>query len=272
MTLRRNSCRLCCGRRHRCRLRRSILFVIFPAIDGFPLLFGTLAPAFLAMGYLQANPRHTLKALALLIGVIGALDLQPRFLADFASFANVNAAEVVGIIASFLAMRMFRSFGADRMARRRSRRSWRDVAKLADARAPVDRDSWLSPMLDRFGLLISRPSPAGPNPEARKVFVAIQVGLDLIDLMIAQDTVGVARGAASEIALQRVIQLCRTFAEGHSFERSATAGVLAAIDSALREIVTQRHDRRRHKALWRSLGSAEPSFQKRHPLIPEKFS
>jgi uncharacterized membrane protein YccC len=160
------------------------LFLIFPAIDGFPMLAGSLAPSFLVIGYLQANPRHFLKALALGLGLIGALDPHNRFSADFASFVNANTAGVIGLLAAFVAVRTFRSVTAKRAARRLLRHGWLDLLILARARRPMDRERWLGVMLDRLGLVIPRLALSGADVEAEgcRSMSALQIGLDLLDL------------------------------------------------------------------------------------------
>jgi uncharacterized membrane protein YccC len=214
------------------------LFLIFPAIDGFPMLAAALAPPFLIIGYLQANPRHILKALALGLGLIGALDLQNRFSADFASFANTNAASLIGLIAAFLAVRTFRSVTAKHAARRLIRHGWVDLAILAGARRPMNRGRWVGVMLDRLGLVIPRLALSGADVEAEagRSLAALQMGLDLLDLKSSVVSVNGQRSTTLGDLPAKLSHAFRWFASGDSELRPTEAqALLAAIDVELRQ-------------------------------------
>jgi len=214
------------------------LFVIFPAIDGFPMLAASLAPPFLVIGYLQANPRHIVKALALGLGLIGALDLQNRYLADFASFANVNAASLIGLLSAFLAVRAFRSVTAKHAAKRLIRHGWVDLAILARARRPMDRERWVGLMLDRLGLVVPRLALCGADveTEAGRSLAALQMGLDLLDL---KSSVANANDQRSERLEGLVVQLSnafRWFASGNiELPPEEAQALRATIDTELGE-------------------------------------
>ncbi|TQF30357.1 FUSC family protein [Bradyrhizobium sp. UNPA324] len=214
------------------------LFVIFPAVDGFPMLAASLGPPFLVIGYLQANPRHIVKALALGLGLIGALDLQNRFLEDFASFANVNAASLIGLIAAFLAVRAFRSVTAKHAAKRLIRHGWVDLAILAGAHRPMNRERWVGVMLDRLGLIVPRLALSGTDveTEAGRSLAALQMGLDLLDL---KSSVANANDHGSEHLEGLVVKLShafRWFASGNiELPLEDAQALCATIDTELRE-------------------------------------
>ncbi|SFJ81824.1 FUSC family protein [Bradyrhizobium sp. Gha] len=214
------------------------LFVIFPAIDGFPMLAASLAPPFLIIGYLQANPRHIVKALALGLGLIGALDLQNRFLADFVSFANVDAASLIGLMVAFLAVRVFRSVTAKHAAKRLIRHGWVDLANLARARRPMNRERWAAVMLDRLGLVAPRLALSGSDveTEAGRSLAALQMGLDLLDLKSSVTNANDQRSERLECLLTKLAQAFRWFAAGNNELRPVERQALrATIDSELRE-------------------------------------
>ena len=211
------------------------LFVIFPAITGFPMLVFSLAPTFLVIGYLQANPRHFIKALALGLGLISALDLQNKFSADFALFINSNAAAMIGLLTAFIAIRLLRSLSASGAAQRLLRHGWSDLARLAAARRPMSRARWTSIMLDRFGLVIPRLAGATTDiaVEARPL-AALQIGLDLLALRQA----AVHEDERSDPGLQQLLpmlsQAFRWLARGNAKLKPDDArALLAAIDNAL---------------------------------------
>jgi uncharacterized membrane protein YccC len=223
------------------------------------------------MGYLQTNPRHTLKALALLIGVIGALELQLRFSADFASFSNVNSAEIVGITASFLAMRVFRSVTAAKMARRLLWHGWCDLAILADSRRPVDRDRWLGIMLDRLGLVTPRLALSGSEVEAEAgdALAALQMGLDLIDLRAALDRIEPARRQNVHELMATFSRFFRTCAVGGAADPIERQRVLSAIDGVIREIGGAQPGQMRRLGLGALIGLRRTVFPDAPPFAGE---
>lgn len=211
------------------------LFVIFPAISGFPMLVFSLAPTFLIIGYLQANPRHFIKALGLGLGLISALDLQNKFSADLAVFVNGNTAALIGLMAGFLAIRWVRSLSTSRAAQRLLRLGWSDLARLATARRPMSRARWVSIMLDRFGLIIPRLASSGIDIEAEapRSLAALQIGLDLMAL---KETA--MAGVQGDDGLAQLMPLLsrsfRWLARGNTELRPDDAhALLTAIDRAL---------------------------------------
>ena len=132
-------------------------FAILPAIDGFPMLAAVLAPTLLVVGWFVADPRFTSRALPVAAGVANGLALAETFNASFAGFANSEIAQVAGLVAAVLVTRLVRSVGVEWSARRILRAGWRELARLAAARAPGDRTRFTVLMLDRAGLLVSPP-------------------------------------------------------------------------------------------------------------------
>ncbi|WP_254984807.1 FUSC family protein [Rhodopseudomonas palustris] len=225
------------------------LFVIFPAITGFPMLVFSLAPTFLVIGYLQANPRHFIKALALGLGLISALDLQNKFSADFALFINSNAAAMIGLLAAFIAIRLLRSLSASGAAQRLLRHGWADLARLATARRPTSRARWTSIMLDRFGLVIPRLAGATTDiaAEARPL-AALQIGLDLLALRQSALCDEERNDPGLQQLLPRLSRAFRWLARGNAKLKPDDAhALLAAIDSALCDTCEDAPARRQRK-------------------------
>ncbi|MDR3510736.1 MAG: FUSC family protein [Caulobacteraceae bacterium] len=212
------------------------LFAILPAIDGFPLLVTALAPAFLVMGYFQADPRQMGRAMPLILGVAGALSLQEVFTADFPAFLNSNLAQIAGIGAALSSTQLFRTISAGWSARRLLRSGWRDIAEVAAARRETSRERWTSAMLDRLGLLTPRLASAEPDEElqAANALVDLRVGLNVIDLKTVRRTLAPASGAAADAALGAIARLYALRASGRP--GPSDGSVLASIDAAMREI------------------------------------
>ena len=85
------------------------LFVILPRVDGAGMLILTLAPAFVWMGYIQADPARTARALPMFSCFIVAMGFLDRFQADFALFLNTGLAQVGGIVTTLVVTKLFRS-------------------------------------------------------------------------------------------------------------------------------------------------------------------
>jgi uncharacterized membrane protein YccC len=160
------------------------MFLILPRISDFPMLMLVLSPFYLFVGYMQGDPNQAARALALILGVTGALALQETFSADFESFINGNLALIIGIGSALVATRLFRTIGATWSARRILRQGWRDLADLASGRRPADRAAWTSLMLDRLGLITPRLALArrGEGLSASDALVDLRVGLTVIVL------------------------------------------------------------------------------------------
>jgi uncharacterized membrane protein YccC len=207
------------------------LFFILPRIDGFPLLALVLFPTLLVIGYFQANPRFNGAALAMLLGVVGGLALQPTFSADLPDFLNSNLAECVGVAVAMATARLMRSVGAGWAARRILRRGWRDIIALARRRRPVDRDAWTGAMLDRVGLVTTRIALAAPEDslEAHDALADMRVGLNLIDLNAVLQTAG---GAQDRLVAETLDGVAAAFERRLAGDAPAP-GLLQAIDRAI---------------------------------------
>jgi uncharacterized membrane protein YccC len=209
------------------------LFAILPAIDGFPLLALALLPVLFVLGYLQADPTQNGRAMPLIIGFVGSLSLQEVFTADFPGFVNSSLAQIVGIGAALSSTRLFRTLSANWSAKRLLRRGWRDLADLAAAARPPNAETWSSAMLDRLGLLTPRLATAEPDPELEDAdaLVDLRLGLNLIDLKMAQQSMP-ARSIAETLSALSKLYANRALGRG---ARDA-GGALKAMDAALRDM------------------------------------
>jgi uncharacterized membrane protein YccC len=243
------------------------LFAILPAIDGFPLLAASIAPAFLLLGYMQADPRHTAKAMPLIIGIAGSLSLQAVFTADFPGFVNASLAQVVGIAAALFATRLFRGISAGWSARRLLRRGWRDIADLATTRRDWNREAWTSAMLDRLGLLAPRLALADDEAlEATDSLADMRVGLNVIDIKTAGRALAGPDAAAVTAALAAVAAFYRARAVGQPPHPDAT--VLEAVDTALSRVEGASDPDQRQRGLIALAGLRRSLFPAAAPYAP----
>lgn len=139
-------------------------FVILPRVTDFVTVAAVLAPAFLTMGSLMANPKTNLLGLGILVGGMNFIGLNATYDGNFPSFANGAVAEVIGTILALATVGLFQTVGVDTSIGRLLRASARDVARRARGRSRNDA-LWTSRMLDRVGLLVPRLAARGPDPE-----------------------------------------------------------------------------------------------------------
>ncbi len=154
--------------------------------------------------------------------------MQETYSADFATFLNINAALIVGLVATLWTTQIFRSIGAAWGARRIFRRCWRDLADLTAGRRADDLNSWTSLMLDRLALITPRLHLARPSKELEgaNALVDLRVGINVI---VLRDT----RWRTPEIH-DMLMRLSEAYAARSRGTLAAfSPGLLAAIDSAI---------------------------------------
>jgi uncharacterized membrane protein YccC len=245
------------------------LFAILPALDGFPMLALALAPPLILIGCLQAAPSWTPRAIALLIGFVGALGLQARFSADFPAFLNGNLAQIAGVGAALAATRLLRSVGAGWAARRILKRGWRDVAALARSRSAVNADAWIATMLDRVGLVTARAALAGPEDaiDAYDALADMRVGLNVIDLH-AVGAAGGADAATVDQALKGVAAVFERRVSGVDEGRDQT--LLGAIDQAIAKLAATKAPAGHQRGFAALVGLRRNLFPKAAPYSPSE--
>jgi uncharacterized membrane protein YccC len=251
------------------------IFAALPAVDGFPMLVAVLAPLFLLLGALQGNPPTYPVALALLLGISGALSLQAVFVSDFQIFANNYLGIFTGIGAALVATRLFRSVGADWSARRLIRISWRDLAVNASARPVdcIDRGAWTSSMLDRLGMLIPRLALAERRDEiltSADLLGDLRTGLTVADIQRARTVVG----PVAERSLGRVMGHVAGYFRKRGIGRAlpVPAILLAEIDEAIGDVAGDRPSPERQVCLWSLTGLRRNLFPQAGPYIPVTLS
>lgn len=137
-------------------LAGTYLFLIFPAINSFPMLIVTLAPTMLTIGVLTLNPRWAGPALITLLNFCNYMAIQERFKPDFAVFLNMNLSQFFGVFVAIYVTRTVRSMNADASARRLLKQTWRSLAHLAQGRTDEQLEAFTSRLVDRIGLLAPR--------------------------------------------------------------------------------------------------------------------
>lgn len=138
-------------------------FAIIPQIDGLPMLAVCLAPAMLIGGALMASPRYAGIALPAMMGLASPSLLSSHYNSDFANFANVSIAQLVGVWFAIIMIGLLQSAGASGAIRRTVRAGWNDIATRANLTSKPDLQAWINRMLDRISLLAPRLAAIGQD-------------------------------------------------------------------------------------------------------------
>ena len=131
-------------------------YAIMPRLDGFPMLAIAYAPMLLTLGAMMANPRMAGIAMPTLLGLGSPVLLSSHYIDAFATFANGNVAQIVGIWYAIVMAGLFQSAGVERAVRRTVVAGWIDIAERATLVRPPDVRGWINRMLDRIALLAPR--------------------------------------------------------------------------------------------------------------------
>lgn len=217
------------------------LFAILPRVDGAAMLILTLAPALLWMGYIQADPARSARALPMFSCFIVAMGFLDRFQADFANFLNTGIAQVAGIVATLGVTRLFRSANSRWTARRIIRANWLDLERLTIPSDKAIERYWTARAVDRLGQIAARMALAAPGD-------ALHAADGLGDLRIGRNLIQLRHGideatTAAQDAVQAVLAEARAHFRMRVRRRepvAPNASLLDAIDRAISTAVAAR--------------------------------
>ncbi len=207
------------------------LFVIFPAIDSFPMLIMALAPTMLSIGMVMLNPHRALLSLVTLLNLCNAMAIQERLSTDFARFLNVNLSMFFGIFTAIFITRTLRSMSTDASARRLLHHTWKSLAQLAHGNSEEEPAAFASHMVDRLGLLAPRLS-ASKNEALSGIDALneLRVGMDLVALQDIRDQLL----APEKIVVEQLLQAIGKYYAARTAGSAASDGqLLPALDHAL---------------------------------------
>ncbi|HIH2750183.1 TPA: FUSC family protein [Burkholderia lata] len=210
------------------------LFVILPRVDGAGMLILTLAPALIWMGYIQADPARTARALPMFSCFIVAMGFLDRFQADFALFLNTGLAQVGGIVTTLVVTKLFRSASTRWTAYRIVRQNWADLAQMADPHRPLDAPTWTARAVDRLGQVAARMAFANPGDALHAVdgLSDLRIGRNIIQVREGLDRSDAQTRVAIEAALEAVSALYRERADAHH-PVPATASLMRTLNRAI---------------------------------------
>ncbi|WP_459614420.1 FUSC family protein [Bordetella sp. 2513F-2] len=208
------------------------LLGILPAVHSFETLALAIFPVAFVLGILIARPAWTLRGMALMFGILGALSLHDTNTADLVSFIDSTLGQILGVATAAVIAAVFRTASADWSARRIQAANWREVATLATTSRAPERRAYASRMLDRIGLLQSRLSITRRRDDllAADALQDLRVGKDVAELQSARRQLPVA-DAAIQAVLRGVADDFRARPSGRPGERPPE--LLQRIDRAL---------------------------------------
>ncbi|RDS82001.1 FUSC family protein [Dyella psychrodurans] len=231
------------------------LFAVLPRVDGYMMLVVTLAPALLSIGYIQASPSLSARALPMFSCLIVALGFLDRFLADFATFINVGLAQVGGIIATLAVAKLFRSVNVRWTVRRMVRNNWIEIGQMAAPARPFRAAQWTGKAIDRLGQIAARMAVAEGDDvlHAADGLADLRIGRNVIAIRRALSTVPAPTQAALRDVLDGISAL---------FQLRGRKGVLlpapvslqAGIDRAMAAMCTDKRLDPTHPALLALVG------------------
>jgi uncharacterized membrane protein YccC len=231
------------------------LFVILPRVDGCGMLVVTLAPALLWMGYIQADPPRSARALPMFSCFIVGMGFLDRFQADFAGFVNTGLAQVGGVVTTLAVTKLFRSANVLWTARRIVRGNWADLEELANIRRPFAAERWTGLAIDRLGQIAARMALAPPGD-------ALHAADGLADLRIGRNIIPIRRALAGvphdvRHALGGVLTEVSALFRARRRASDAVpppASLLRSIDAAIDGMLANAQLAPRHQALLALVG------------------
>jgi uncharacterized membrane protein YccC len=206
------------------------LFIILPRIEDFWLLALVLAPVFIPLGLLGANPATVMMGLM----PIAMLTVTETATPNIAPFLDGLIATIGGVFIALVVTGLVRAIGARTSARRILHAGWRDLEAIATWRVSRDRAAFTSRMLDRLGLLAPRLAvlPDGDEILSTNALADLRLGLNMIEL---QRRRGELRGTAASGVRELLRELGRYF---HRLGRRGVAPPDRAVLEQLDDVVT----------------------------------
>ena len=160
------------------------LFAILPQAHDFEMLVLAFAPVFLVLGALASMPATARVSGPITFIAATQLALSSSYNADFPAYVNGSAAAIVGVAATAIIVRIFRSVSAEWTAWRLLRRNRIEVANIAANRSPATLSVFAALMLDRLSLVVPRLGLSGDGADgaASSALADIRVGVNIIGL------------------------------------------------------------------------------------------
>ncbi|HWX48096.1 MAG TPA: FUSC family protein [Roseomonas sp.] len=209
-------------------------FAVLPMIDGFPLLVLVLAPTYLIAGALIAQPAMMAQALSVAVTMPTVMSLQEIYSADFASYLDGGFATATGLVLGLAVTRLIRSFGVAWRVRRLVAADRRDLARMAEGRAPADLRRILGVMLDRFEALAARLSAIDAQTVRLTELADLRAALNVLRLREGMAELSAPARAAIEATLAAVAAEARGRLPAATLLERLDAALLACMEAETR--------------------------------------
>jgi uncharacterized membrane protein YccC len=243
---------------------------VLPAVHNFETFVLVCAPVFLALGVVLARPTGFAKGIPFLFGIVGTLALLETDTADLPSFVNVTLAQVGGIAAAVLIIRVFRSLGAGWVARRLLEAGWRELARLGNGEQVDSVPEFSARMVDRIGLLTPRLAMAGTRQDlkAADALVDLRIGLNMAQLLESRAELGPAQASLWPL----LEHLSQHFEARPGIDPAGDARLLASLDNALRSVSAAAPSGAQRDALTALAGIRRDMFPEAPPYQPSPIA
>ena len=178
------------------------LFAVLPVVTTVEMLALALAPPLLLCGLMMTQPRLMPMGMGAALNGATLIALQNGYSGDFAPFANSVLASVTGMWIAAVVIRLVRSLGADRIARRLMRINRRSLAKAAEGGGAGHGLELAALMLDRIGLIAPRLAaiPAEDAAAAGDLLADVRVGINLVEIRrVRRRLSGAARRSIDDV-------------------------------------------------------------------------
>jgi uncharacterized membrane protein YccC len=194
----------------------AVVFVLFllPPINGMVPLMAVLSLFYLPCGVMLASTRQAPAALPIILAFTTTVVIQNNYTMPFDSFLNNGIANILGIAAAAIVLRLFRSIGSDWIIRRLIDATRRDLARVAVADRGFERPSFESRMFDRLNGLLMRRRPGLEQQDIiRGSLAALRVGLNLFLFQTVEGNLSLTARRSARLARA---DLARLFHRGQS--------------------------------------------------------
>ena len=160
------------------------LFAILPQAHDFEMLALAFAPVFLILGVMASMPATAKAGGPIAFIAATQLALSSAYSADFPTYVNGSAAAIVGVGATAIIVRIFRSVSAEWTAWRLLRRNRVEIANIAANRSAATLGAFAAIMLDRLSLVVPRLAFSAERADgpATSALADIRVGVNIIGL------------------------------------------------------------------------------------------
>ena len=202
------------------------LFLVLPNVHDFPMLVLAFAGPFICVGTLTVQPRFYLPTLLIAVNTATFISIQGAYQADFLVFLNSNLAGPIGLLFALVWTLLFRPFGAELLARRMTRSSWRDLGAMSHADSLIEQRRLAGRLLDRFAQHLPRLNISGQDSsEAER---DLRIAYNLLDLKAHQARLPLDAQRALQVVLRGV---------GRHFKRNLRAGKAQPVAASLLNLI-----------------------------------